>query len=261
MQDWKLTTSESLKRWEQNAEYWDNQMGEHSNRFHREIIRPATERLLELHAGDKVLDIACGNGNFSRHLAQHGAKVVAFDYSPTMIARAKERAKEYASQISFHVLDATNYEQMLTLRTDAPFDKAVANMALMDIADISPLLRALHSLIKPQGHFVFSISHPCFQTPHMRSIVEKEDIGTEFRVRHGILTFQYLTPLAHEGLALPRQPVPHIYYHRPLSILFGISLESGFVIDGLLEPAYSAEQTTEWADIPPALVVRLRREL
>lgn len=38
-------------------------------------------------------------------------------------------------------------------------------MALMDIADITPLIDSLHKILKPHGTFVFSIDHPYFQAP------------------------------------------------------------------------------------------------
>jgi 2-polyprenyl-3-methyl-5-hydroxy-6-metoxy-1,4-benzoquinol methylase len=63
---WTELTEDSLDRWEENAEYWDGYMGEKSNRWHRELIRPNTEKLLEIKEGQTVLDVACGNGNFSK---------------------------------------------------------------------------------------------------------------------------------------------------------------------------------------------------
>jgi hypothetical protein len=56
--EWNALTDESRARWDRIAQFWDDYMGEHSNRFHREIVRPSTERLLEVKEGDEVLDIA-----------------------------------------------------------------------------------------------------------------------------------------------------------------------------------------------------------
>lgn len=60
---------------------WDNAMGDESNEFHREVVRPKVTELLSPNPADYILDIACGNGNYSSYLAQRGASVVAFDYS------------------------------------------------------------------------------------------------------------------------------------------------------------------------------------
>ncbi len=74
-------TDNGLNAWETNAEFWDDQMGDESNYFHCNIVRPNVEKLLEINEDDFVLDIACGNGNFSQRMAKQGAKVVAFDYN------------------------------------------------------------------------------------------------------------------------------------------------------------------------------------
>lgn len=237
-------------------------MGEHSNSFHREIIRPGTEELLAVQAGDVILDIACGNGNFSRRLVELGAKVIAFDYSRAMIKNARRRCQEYLDSIEFKVIDATDYNQLINLGRSS-LDKAVANMALMDIADISPLLNATYELLKPGGVFVFSVCHPCFQTPPpMRKIVETEEVGRDVITRMGVQIFNYITPCSHEGCAIAGQPVPQLYYHRPLSVLLEVCFEAGFVVDGLKEPVFKKPESCQkfdWYEIPPAIIVRLRK--
>jgi hypothetical protein len=52
---WKDINSESKDRWETNAEFWDDYMGDESNRFHRELIRPYTEELLQIKQGHAVM--------------------------------------------------------------------------------------------------------------------------------------------------------------------------------------------------------------
>lgn len=65
--------------------------------------------------------------------------------------------------IEYHVVDATDPERMLALGAGR-FDGAVATMCLMDMHTIDPLLGSLPVLLKPGGWFVFSVTHPCFQT-------------------------------------------------------------------------------------------------
>ena len=71
---------ETQQIWDANARFWDARFGE-GNDFQRTLIGPATERLLALQPGELVLDAACGNGAFSRRMAELGARVVAFDFS------------------------------------------------------------------------------------------------------------------------------------------------------------------------------------
>lgn len=80
--EWERTWEQrKVKIWEENAQFWDNAMGDESNEFHREVVRPKVTELLSPNPADYILDIACGNGNYSSYLAQRGASVVAFDYS------------------------------------------------------------------------------------------------------------------------------------------------------------------------------------
>ncbi len=90
-------------------------MGNESNRFHQELIRPYTEKLLKVKDKQTILDIGCGNGNFSRRLAELGAHVVAFDYSEQMVESAKNRSENYLNQIDYRVVDATNYDELFRL--------------------------------------------------------------------------------------------------------------------------------------------------
>lgn len=262
LSQWKDLTDDSQSRWEEIAEFWDDYMGEHSNQFHREIVRPKTEELLAVNIGQTLLDIACGNGNFSRRLADLGAEVVAFDYSPRMIERAKLRSKDYLNRIDYQVIDATNYNSLIELGTDR-FDGAVANMALMDIADITCLTKVLKQLLKKNGIFVFSIPHPCFQTPNTRKIHETEDINGEIVTRNSVQISKYLTPEPYKTIGIKGQPVPHIIFHRPLSYYLNLFLSSDFVLDGWEEPSFqkdkNANNAFDWYELPPAVIFRFRK--
>lgn len=46
--NWKEYISDSIKRWDENADFWDNYMGDEDNQFHRELIRPNTINLLKI---------------------------------------------------------------------------------------------------------------------------------------------------------------------------------------------------------------------
>ncbi|RFB14936.1 class I SAM-dependent methyltransferase [Bacillus sp. HNG] len=234
-------------------------MGEESNRFHRELIRPYTEKLLNVKTDQTILDIACGNGNFSKRLAELGAKVVAFDYSTKMIERAKIRTNEYKNQIDYKVIDATSYEQLSELGNEK-FDSAVANMALMDIADIRPLVNSLHKMLKPNGFFVFSITHPCFQPPGLRKITETEDRNGHVVTSNSIQISKYLTSEPYKAIGIKGQSIPHLMFHRPLSYYMNLFLESNFLLDGMEEPSFQNETTKfEWHEIPPVLILRFRK--
>ncbi len=220
-----------LSAWEDNAEFWDGQMGDESNYFHRDIVRPSVDKLLCIHKGDLVLDIACGNGNYSEYMAQKGASVVAFDYSPKMVELAKKRRHSVLDRVNFHVCDATNYDALMELQQEQPFSKAVANMAIMDISQITPLFTAVYKMLDVGGIFVFATHHPCFT-------YENDD---------------YFTSCVNKGIAIEGQPSLQNYYHRSISDIFNLAFATGFCVDGFYEIPFGGDKT------PIIMTIRLRK--
>jgi 2-polyprenyl-3-methyl-5-hydroxy-6-metoxy-1,4-benzoquinol methylase len=252
--------------WNTNAEFWDERMAE-GNDFFNTLVWPSVEKLLQPAAGGRLLDIACGNGLTSRRLARAGASVTAFDFSETLIGLARKRGGP--PHIDYRVIDATNYEALRGLGTHV-FEGSLCNMALMDMAEIEPLMRALAALLRPNGRFVFSVLHPCFNNPAIVQMGELEDREGAIVTRYSVKISRYLTPFTQAGLAMHGQPAPHLYFHRPLGALLAPGLEAGFVLDALEECAFPPEHTggttpLSWngrfSEIPAVLVGRLRRKV
>ena len=256
--------------WNKKAAFWDERMGE-GNAFQRVLISPATERLLKVRSTETVLDVACGNGVFSRRLAELGAAVVAIDFSEKFVELAQTRTKEagYGEAVEYLVADATDEKQMLALG-ERRFDAAVCNMALMDMPTIDPLMRALRRLLKPTGRFVFSVQHPAFNSNAIRLVLEGEDRDGALVETYSVKVTGYLHVPPGKGAGMPGEPVPHLYFHRPLSELFGACFKAGFTLDGMEEPSFAeigdgsrsdASPFFSWEnfpDIPPVLVARAR---
>ena len=255
--------SQARQAWNTNAEFWDQRMAE-GNDFFNLLIWPAVEKLLQPVVGDRLLDAACGNGLTSRRLAGAGARVTAFDFSGAMIDLARKRGAP--GEIDYHVIDATHLEALLAFGAGT-FDGALCNMALMDMAEIGTLMNALALLLRPNGRFVFSVLHPCFNNPASVQMGELEDRSGTLVTTYSVKVSRYLTPYTRAGLAMPGQPMPHPYFHRPLSALLAAALDGGFVLDALEERAFPPENTggstpLSWngnfSEIPAALVCRMR---
>jgi SAM-dependent methyltransferase len=262
--DFPEHTDENRRIWNANARWWDDRIGD-GNDFQTLLIEPATEHLLNVSAGDTILDVACGAGRFARRMASLGAKVVAIDTSSEFIDRARERTPAGAS-IAYHRLDASSLEDLLSLEANG-FTKAVCTMAVMDMPEIAPLFRALSQLLPQNASFVFSVLHPCFHSATIQRFAEMYEEGPGRHViRTGVKVSSYLSPSARKTEGIIGQPEPQFLFHRPVSLLFRAGFEAGFVVDGLEEPGFPPLETprpaVKWEnmpDVPPIMVVRMRR--
>jgi len=259
-----IGNDDARRAWDQNAEFWDLRMDE-GNDFVELLIWPSVERLLALRSGESVLDIACGNGLTSRRMAAAGARVVAIDFSEQMIERGRRR-NNGAEVVDYRILDATNYDVLAGLGEQA-FDAALCNMALFDMAEIDPLMRALARVIRSGGRFVFSVIHPCFNNPSTIQMAEMEDRDGEITTTYSIKVPRYMSSETKLGLAIPGQPVAHPYFHRPLSRLLEPAFKAGMLLDALEERSFPPGHTTgsyplswggNFSEIPPVLVARMR---
>ena len=69
-----------------------------------EALRPAAEALADacaVSAGQEVLDVAAGDGNFAIACAREGASVVASDLSPGMVERGRARSEREGYDIEW----------------------------------------------------------------------------------------------------------------------------------------------------------------
>ncbi|GAB4567160.1 MAG: hypothetical protein Fur0017_07330 [Anaerolineales bacterium] len=265
---------ETRDAWEVNAQVWDTRMGDEGNDFFNILCWPALASFLDASTGlsaslksdTHILDIACGNGLTTRRLVEMGAAhVTAFDFSANLIKFAKKRTAEHASKITYHVMDATDEEQLTSLGK-AKFDAAISNMALFDIADIEPLFRALAKILKPGGNFVFSIAHPAFNNASSMHVVEQMDNNGEIKTMYSVKISRYMNSYHQRGLALYNQTKPQVYFERPLQYYLNTAFKNGFVLDGFEERAFPPEtpQTSplgwggKFSEIPAAIVARVR---
>jgi SAM-dependent methyltransferase len=266
MTDTKPTPTEVQRAWEANAGFWDDYVGPEGNVFHRLLVAPAQMRLLGLKAGERVVELACGNGQFSREMARAGAEVTASDFSAVFVERARKHASDAGLSISCEVADVTDERQILALGEASSFDAAVCTMAVHDIADLAPMASALRTMLKPEGRFVFSVMHPAFNATNPVFVAETADEDGDVQTRYALKISRYRDRAPERGIGILGQPEPHWYFPRTFTELLAPFLAAGWGLDGLEEPAFSADLATpekpfSWTNypsIPPVLVVRLR---
>jgi len=250
--------------WNRNAGFWNQAMGE-GNRFHRLLVEPIMENLLAVCRDQHILDLACGQGYFSKRLVELGATVLATDISRGMLDLAEQRLQGHEHRIRLAVVDATDREKLAELAQSGPFDAIVANMALMDIPYLEPMAEVLPTLLRPAAPFVISVLHPCFNMNlGCRLGAEEEDRNGIITVERYVRISRYITPYAVKYTGIIGQPEPHYYFHRPLSELLRPFLSNGWMLDGFQESVFTSADPKSrffswehYQEIPPVLVLRL----
>jgi SAM-dependent methyltransferase len=98
--------------------------------------------LLRPQPGERILDLGCGDGVLSAKIAAAGARVVAVDAGPDMVAAARSRG------LDARVMDGQK------LAFDRAFDAVFSNAALHWMGDQEAVLAGVFRALKPGGRFV-----------------------------------------------------------------------------------------------------------
>lgn len=101
---------------------------------------------LDVRAGQQALDVAAGNGNASLAAARRGCEVVASDYVPALLDRARERALAEGLGMEFRVADA----EALPF-PDHSFDIVLSTFGVMFTADHDRAAAELLRVCRPGG--------------------------------------------------------------------------------------------------------------
>lgn len=109
------------------------------------LWRAATVRAVAPAAGERILDVAAGTGTSSAALLRNGARVVAVDFSPGMVAEGRIRHKK----IEFIEADA---EQLPF--GDNEFDAVAISFGLRNVNDPKAALSELYRVLAPGGRVV-----------------------------------------------------------------------------------------------------------
>ncbi|HEU5370551.1 MAG TPA: class I SAM-dependent methyltransferase [Ktedonobacterales bacterium] len=242
--------------WEQMADWWDEKLGDDGDLWHRTLIDPPVFQLVGDVAGQRVLDLACGNGYISRRFARQGAAVIGVDANAPIIARARAREARKPLGITYHVADAAHLE----ILEASAFDLVVCNMALMDIADAAGAIHEAARVLRPAGRFIASISHPCFDKVNTSGWVI-ERIYPNTTIWRKMSRYRELAVDDVPWLKVSDQPVMTRAYHRPLSWYFRAFRAAGLLVAALEEPEPTEEflandEQGKWiAEIPMHCVI------
>ena len=117
--------------------------------FRRADECDAVLRWLDPKAGERILDIGCGDGYYDWRISRSGARVTGIDVHEKRLAFAR---RHYGG-------DGAEFLTMDAERADLPagsFDKALSLCVMEHLGDDERVMRNVSRAVKPGGSFVFS---------------------------------------------------------------------------------------------------------
>ncbi len=241
--------------WDGNADAWTKLARAGYDVYRDYLNTPAFFAMLPNVEGLLGLDIGCGEGHNTRLLASQGARVVAIDIAETFIGHARRMEGQKSPGIRYQTASAVDLPF-----ADASFDFATGFMSFMDIAEIDRVIAEAYRILKPGGFLQFSITHPCYDTPHRRNLRDESgvtyaiEVGDYFQNLEGEVTewlFGAAPPEAKAGLPKFRTP----RFTRTLSEWLNLLIGSGFLLERVEEPRPNEETVRVCPDIQDAQVV------
>ena len=196
--------------WGHVAEWYDALLREEGT-YQKEVILPNLLRLMDLKPDEIVLDIACGQGFFTREFAKFAAKAIGVDISAEMIAIARElsracgkdrspcqtgkEGRRTRGQIEYVVSSADNLEFLPAKSVD----KAALVLALGNIENVKGVFTELRRVLRPSGAVYIVLNHPAFRIPRASSWGWDEKAGILYRRLDGYMSESTCKIQVHPG--------------------------------------------------------------
>lgn len=235
--------------WDQNAEVWTTLARQGYDTFRDLFNTPTFLSILPDVKGLCGLDIGCGEGNNTRHVARRGARMTAMDPSPTFLKFAKETEAQEPLGIAYVQGSAVELPF-----ADASFDFATAFMSMMEFPETEAALKEAYRVVKPGGFFQFSIIHPCFMTPKWTWIKDERGekigamVGDYFAEREDEIQ-EWIFSSAPESVTAGLRPFRIAVFYRTLNRWLNGVINAGFRIEQIAEPTASDDVIARYPDM------------
>lgn len=130
------------------------------------LEKPYINALIGAIKGKTILDIGCGDGKYGKELLVKGATSYhGIDGSKNMIALATKNLNGLKATVNHLSIEDYNFPK-------ERFDIILSRLVFHYIEDLIPVFKGIHSSLKKEGIFVFSVEHPiitsCSEAYHQK---------------------------------------------------------------------------------------------
>lgn len=202
------------------------------------LVKRRVLELLDEVNGKRIIDLGCGNGNFSSVLAERGASVVGIDSNKDMIEEAKEKNKNDKTRFFIGRVDS------LPEKIEGGFDIGLSLLVALhlDREGFRRFIEEANSVMGAGGRFILGNIHP-FRVlksedsrwiktefdPETKNYFEEEELKAKLRkVDGGSFDIEY--------------------YHHSLQFVLNTLLESGFTLERIIEPRPTNQEKKEYEE-------------
>ena len=225
--------STSDTSWGTVASWYNDHLEKTGDTYHEKVIYPNLLRIIGDIKGKKVLDLACGQGQFSRLMRDKGAHVTGIDLGKELIAIAESynvSVKETGTHKAIYLQGSADDLYMLK---DATFEVVVCILALQNIENLQKTIEEAKRVLTPNGSFVFVLNHPSFRNPRQTHWGYDEEHDTQFR-----RVDEYMSE-SHYKIDMTPGSKTHkkftVSFHRPLQVYIKALSKAGLSITRLEE--------------------------
>ncbi|MEK7157863.1 MAG: class I SAM-dependent methyltransferase [Patescibacteria group bacterium] len=211
--------------WGNVADWYDEMLEKKDNTYQTNVILPNILRLINIKQNDQILDVACGNGFFTREFFKKGGKVKGIDISPELIEIAKKNSPK---EIEYFVLPADNLEVI----KDKSIDKIVMILVMQNIENVGGVFNECNRVLKNGGKIFLVMNHPSFRIPKKSSWGFDEKNKIQYRKMDEYMSESKTKIEMHPSKIGGENTIS---FHRPLQVYFKTLKKNGFCVTSLEE--------------------------
>ncbi|MCX6788906.1 MAG: class I SAM-dependent methyltransferase [bacterium] len=210
--------------WGGVAEWYSELLGKEGT-YQKEVVLPNLLRMMNLQKGETILDLACGEGFFSRAFAEFDVKIIGVDVARNLIDIAK---KTPSKRIAYKVSAAHKLEFL----DSGSIDKVAIILSVQNMEDIQKVFAECARVLKVGGTMHMVMNHPAFRVPKRSSWGWDEKELAQYRRLDAYMSESTEKIQMHPG----DKPSEYtLSFHRPLQVYFKNLKKSGLLVRGLEE--------------------------
>jgi len=214
--------------WGSVSEWYSDYLEGNKDSYQAKVVLPNLMRILALEKSEKVLDLACGQGFFSREFFKTGASVHGVDISSELIQIARKLSPK---EISYTVSSA----DQLAVIADKSINVITIILAIQNIENVKTLLAECRRVLSDNGRVCVVMNHPAYRVLRGSSWGYDDNAQIQYRRVDKYLSESKETIDMNPGAATAAEKVKTISFHRPLQYYFKLLHNGGFVASRLEE--------------------------